>query len=79
MTRGLSAATVFEVNGLPRAFVQGLELLRKAGILMVLGVYPEKISIDVTRVVVREIKIIRDVYGPSAPTWNRVLAFSTSG
>lgn len=79
MTGGLGAAKVLEVSGSPKAFNQGLELLRKGGTLVCFGIYPENISVDFTRRVVREMKIIRGVYGASRLGWNKVLSFMASG
>jgi 2-desacetyl-2-hydroxyethyl bacteriochlorophyllide A dehydrogenase len=79
LTGGLGAAKVLEVSGSPRAFNQGLELLRKGGTLVCFGIYPENISVDFTRRVVREMKIIRGVYGASRLAWNKVLSFMASG
>ncbi len=79
LTGGLGAARVLEVSGSPKAFRQGLELLRKGGTLACFGIYPENISIDFTRRVVREMKIIRGVYGASRPAWSKVLSFMASG
>ena len=79
MTGGLGAAKVFEVSGSPRAFQQGLEILRKGGTLVAFGIYPENISVDFTRRVVREMKVIRGVYGASRLAWSKVLDFMASG
>jgi len=79
MTGGLGAAKVLEVSGSPKAFNQGLELLRRGGTLVCFGIYPENISVDFTRRVVREMKIIRGVYGASRLGWNKVLSFMASG
>jgi 2-desacetyl-2-hydroxyethyl bacteriochlorophyllide A dehydrogenase len=79
MTNGLGAATVFEVSGSPQAFNQGLAMLRKGGTLVTFGIYPREISIDITRNVVREMKVIRGVYGASRTAWSKVLHFMASG
>lgn len=79
MTDGLGAAKVFEVSGSPRAFVQGLEMLRKGGTLIAFGIYPGEISVDFTRRIVREMKVIRGVYGASRLAWSKVLPFMASG
>jgi 2-desacetyl-2-hydroxyethyl bacteriochlorophyllide A dehydrogenase len=75
MTGGLGAAKVLEVSGSPRAFLQGLEMLRKGGTMVAFGIYPENISVDFTRRVVREMKVIRGVYGASRLAWSKVLLF----
>jgi len=79
MTGGLGAAKVLEVSGSPKAFKQGLEMLRKGGTMVVFGIYPEEIPVDFTRRVVREMKVIRGVYGASRLAWSKVLPFMASG
>ena len=79
MTDGLGAATVLEISGSPQAFKQGVEMLRKGGTLIAFGIYPEDISIDFTRKIVREMKVIRGVYGASKLAWSKVLKFMASG
>ena len=79
MTGDLGASKVLEVGGSPRAFKQGLEMLRKGGTLVVFGIYPENISVDFTRRVVREMKVIRGVCGASRLAWSKVLSFMASG
>jgi 2-desacetyl-2-hydroxyethyl bacteriochlorophyllide A dehydrogenase len=76
---GLGAAVIFEVSGSAKAFIQGLEMLRKAGDFVVVGVYPEDISLDVTRKLVREMKVIRGVFGGSRLAWNRALHLMATG
>jgi threonine dehydrogenase-like Zn-dependent dehydrogenase len=78
-TGGPGAATVFEVSGSARAFVQGLDMLRKGGDLVAVGIYPENIPIDMTRKVVREMKSIRGVFGGSRLAWSRSLLLMGSG
>jgi 2-desacetyl-2-hydroxyethyl bacteriochlorophyllide A dehydrogenase len=79
MTNGQGAATVFEVSGSPAAFVQGLKMVRKGGTLVTFGIYPEDITIDMTRKVVREMKTISGVYGASGLAWGRVMNLIGSG
>jgi L-iditol 2-dehydrogenase len=79
MTGGAGAPTVFEVSGSPTAFIQGLDMLRKGGDLIAVGIYPEDIAVDASRKVVREMKTIRGIYGGSALGWNRVLDLMASG
>lgn len=79
MTGGLGAATVFEVSGSTKAFNQGLEMLRKGGNLVAVGIYPEEISVNATRNLVRGMKSIRGVYGWSRLDWSRALNLVASG
>jgi 2-desacetyl-2-hydroxyethyl bacteriochlorophyllide A dehydrogenase len=79
MTGGLGAAKVFEVSGSPSAFNQGLEMLRKGGTMVTFGIFPEEVSVDITRRVIREMKVIRGVYGDSPTAWEKVLPFMAAG
>ncbi len=79
MTGGLGAAKALEVSGSPKDVIQGLDLLRKGGTLACFGIYPESISVDFTRRIVREMKVIRGVYGATRFGWNNVLSFMPSG
>jgi L-iditol 2-dehydrogenase len=78
LTNGLGVATIFEVSGSPRAFNQGHEMLRKGGTLAAIRIYPEKVSFDVTRKLIREMKSIRGVFGGSRLAWSRTLALMSS-
>jgi 2-desacetyl-2-hydroxyethyl bacteriochlorophyllide A dehydrogenase len=79
MTGGLGAAVIFEVSGSTRAFTQGLEMLRKAGDFVIVGIYPEDISLDATKRLVREMKVIRGVFGGPRLAWNRALHLMATG
>ncbi|MDO9068338.1 MAG: alcohol dehydrogenase catalytic domain-containing protein [Deltaproteobacteria bacterium] len=79
LTGGLGPAKVFEVSGSARAFNQGLDMVRKGGVLVAVGIYPENISVDVTRRLVREMKAIRGVFGGSRLAWSRALHLMGSG
>ncbi len=79
MTGGLGAAKVFEVSGSPKALNQGLKMLRKKGTLIAFGIYPENISVNFTRRIVLEMKIIRGVYGASPLASSKVLGMMNSG
>ena len=79
MTGGHGVVTAFEVSGSTKAFSQGLEMLRKGGSLIAVGIYPAEISLNATRNLVREMKSIRGVYGWLRSDWSRALDLIASG
>jgi 2-desacetyl-2-hydroxyethyl bacteriochlorophyllide A dehydrogenase len=74
LTEGRGLAVVFEVSGSPKAAVSGLELLRKFGELILVGIYPDSIPFDATRQIVRPIRTIKGSWGSDPLDWDRVLA-----
>ena len=77
-TGGLGAATVFEISGAPAA-AAGLQMLRRFGDLVLVGIYPDVISIDATRQMVRQMKTIKGSYGGASLDWDRVLNLVAAG
>ncbi len=73
LTDGNGAGAVFEVSGSPAAAVLGLEMLRKAGNMVLVGIYPETVPIDATHQLVRQMKTIKGSYGGASLDWDRVL------
>jgi len=73
LAEGVGAAVAFEVSGSPTAASLGLQMLRKAGELVLVGIYPEAIPIDATHQVVRQMKSIKGSYGGASLDWDRVL------
>ena len=65
---------VIETTGAPSVVQQGLDVLRKRGKLVVVGIHPKPVTIDLTRVV-REHQQIRGSYRSPIPTWRRVVDF----
>ena len=65
---------VIEATGAPPVVQQGLDVLRKRGKLVVVGIHPKPVTIDLTRVV-REHQQIRGSYRSPVPTWRRVVDF----
>ena len=63
---------VFEAVGAATALVQGLAELRKGGVLVVVGIHPKPVEIDVTRIV-RDQQQLRGSHRGSRPTWDRVV------
>jgi L-iditol 2-dehydrogenase len=74
-TRGLGAATVFEVSGSAKAAVSGLPMLRRTGEMVLVGIYPEAIPVDATHQMVRPMKTIKGSYGGASLDWDRILNF----
>jgi L-iditol 2-dehydrogenase len=72
-TQGMGAAVVFEVSGAPTAAATGIEMLRRFGEMILVGIYPEKISIDATQQLVRPMRSIKGSYGGASLDWDRVL------
>lgn len=73
LTGGLGTPRVFEVSGSQKAFVQGLEMLQKGGTMVAFGIHSQEVSIDATRRLIREMKVIRGVFGASRSAWSRVM------
>jgi len=73
LTDGNGAGVVFEVSGSPAAAISGLEMLRRAGQMVLVGIYPEAIPLDATHQVVRQMKTIKGSYGGASLDWDRVL------
>jgi L-iditol 2-dehydrogenase len=78
-TGGLGAATVFEISGAPAAAAAGLQMLRRFGDLVLVGIYPEVIPVDATRQMVRQMKTIKGSYGGASLDWDRVLNLVSAG
>jgi threonine dehydrogenase-like Zn-dependent dehydrogenase len=53
-------------------------MVRRAGEMVLVGIYPESIPIDATRQVVRQMKCIKGSYGASSLDWGRVLRLLSS-
>ena len=65
---------VFEATGVPVVVQQALGVLRKRGVMVVAGIHPKPVSIDLTRLV-REQQQIRGTYRAPIETWARVIDF----
>lgn len=65
---------VIEATGVPALVQQGLNVLRKRGVLAVVGIHPKPVSVNLTRVV-RDHQQIRGSYRAPVATWARVLRF----
>jgi L-iditol 2-dehydrogenase len=73
LTEGTGAGAVFEVSGSPAAAVSGLQMLRRAGEMILVGIYPGPIPVDATHQMVRQMKVIKGSYGGASLDWDRVL------
>jgi threonine 3-dehydrogenase len=65
---------VMEATGVPAAVQPALDVLRKRGILVIAGIHPEPVSVNLTRLV-REHQQIRGTYRAPIATWARVVDF----
>ena len=65
---------VIEATGVPAVVQQGLDVLRKRGILVVCGIHPKPVSVNLTRLV-RDQQQIRGSYRAPLATWGRVIDF----
>jgi threonine dehydrogenase-like Zn-dependent dehydrogenase len=65
---------VVEATGVPAIVQQGLDVLRKRGVLVVVGIHPGPVSVNLTRLV-RDHQSIRGSYRAPVATWPRVLGF----
>lgn len=63
---------VFEAVGVAAALAQGLAQLRKGGVLVVVGIHPAPVTIDVTRIV-RDQQQLRGSHRGSRAIWERVV------
>lgn len=71
------ADIVFEASGSAKAASLGLEVLRKGGDLILVGIYPRPIPFDATHHIVRQMKSIKGSY--SGPRPDRVLDLLARG
>ncbi|MEP6642234.1 MAG: zinc-binding dehydrogenase, partial [Gaiellales bacterium] len=61
-----------EATGAPPVVQQGLDVLKKRGIFVAVGIQPKPVTVNLTRLV-REHQQIRGSYRSSIPTWQRVV------
>jgi threonine 3-dehydrogenase len=65
---------VIEASGAAASVEQGLRVLNKRGALTTAGIYPQRVEIDLTRVV-REHQQIRGSYRAPVSTWPKVIDY----
>ena len=65
---------VIEATGAPPVVQQGLDVLKKRGIMVVVGIHPKPVPVNLTRLV-REHQQIRGSYRAPLATWQRVVNF----
>jgi threonine dehydrogenase-like Zn-dependent dehydrogenase len=73
-TGGRKVDVVIEATGYPPSIVDGLEVLRTAGVLVVAGIHPGPVSLPLTAFV-RARHQLRATHGCDRPTWDKVLGF----
>ena len=62
LTDGMGADIVFECTGVPQMVQKGLDVIKKSGTLVAVGIYPAKAELDLTSLV-RSAKNIKGTYG----------------
>jgi threonine dehydrogenase-like Zn-dependent dehydrogenase len=65
---------VVEATGVPPVVQQGLDVLKKRGILVIVGIHPQPVTVNLTRLV-RDHQQIRGSYRAPLATWSRVVDF----
>ena len=65
---------VIEATGAPPVVQQGLDALKKRGIMVVVGIHPQPVPVNLARLV-REHQQIRGSYRAPLATWQRVVDF----
>jgi threonine 3-dehydrogenase len=65
---------VIEATGVPAVVQPALDVLRKRGILVIAGIHPRPVSVNLTRLV-RDHQQIRETYRAPIEAWPRVLEF----
>lgn len=65
---------VLEATGVPAVVQPALDVLRKRGILVIAGIHPRPVSVNLTRLV-RDHQQIRGTYRAPIAIWSRVLDF----
>jgi threonine 3-dehydrogenase len=72
-TDGMGVDVVLEMSGNTNAVVQGLELLRQGGIISLLGVYADPLTVDLSNLVVFKYATIKGINGRLMwDTWYRM-------
>jgi 2-desacetyl-2-hydroxyethyl bacteriochlorophyllide A dehydrogenase len=78
LTGGEGAGVVFEASGSVSAAVSGLQMLRRGGEMILVGIYSEPIPMDATHHLVRQMKTVKGSYGGASLDWGRVLNLMAS-
>ena len=65
---------VIEATGAPAVVQPGLDVLKKRGIFVAVGIQPKEVAIDITKLI-RAHQQIRGSYRSPIPTWRRVVDF----
>jgi len=77
-TRGVGGDVVFEVSGAPEAALQSIDLARKNGQVVLVGLYPGEIPVFWSKVVMREIEIKGSWTSGVFTDWTRMMRFLES-
>lgn len=71
-------AVAFDASGAPSVPALAVEAVNPGGEVMLVGIYPKRVTIEVTNNVVRQIKTIKGSYGGHTLDWGRVLRLMAS-
>jgi L-iditol 2-dehydrogenase len=79
MTDGIGAGTVFEISGSIAGVNLALDMVRKGGEVILVGIYPGPLELAVTQRIVREMKTLRGSFGTTSILWDTALGLMASG
>lgn len=79
LTKGVGGDVVFEVSGAPEAALQSIDLARKKGQVVLVGLYPREIPVAWNKVVTREIEIKGSWTSGVFTDWTRMMSLLELG
>lgn len=79
MTNGIGVGTVLEISGAVQGVNLGLDMVRKGGEVILVGIYPEPVPLKVSNKVVREMKVLKGSFGTFSDMWDKALSMMASG
>jgi len=79
MTNGIGASTVFEISGSLQGVNLALDMVRRGGEVILVGIYPGNLDLPATQRIVREMKTLRGSFGTTSILWDTALGLMASG
>jgi len=79
LTDGMGGDVVFEVSGAPQAATQSIDLARKSGQVVLVGLYSGEVPVAWDRVVTREIEVRGSWTSGVSADWTRMMQLVASG